>query len=162
MQDPRCKHEYHDCVQNWLTVTEEEENDDESDKRLEARDHRYSCLTFQLKRRYCFSDWKPADKENVSNMKKQLVKDEWIGAIALLIATFLVRKWEQYEQYQMRYCKWVKDGWNRPHKWSIVLTAFVYLHKGYCFHWIWYSVSSLETTIFCQIRKIFRSTFLSS
>ena len=29
MQDPRCKHEYLDVVQNWQTVTGE--NDDESD-----------------------------------------------------------------------------------------------------------------------------------
>ena len=40
------------------------------------------------------------------------------GAIALLIVTLLVKKWEQY---QMRYCKLVKEGWNSPHKWSNVV-----------------------------------------
>ena len=58
MQDPIYKHEYLDRVQSWLTVTEEE-NDDESDKHLEARDRRYSCLigtlflTFSNKHDYC-------------------------------------------------------------------------------------------------------------
>ena len=40
MQDPRYKHEYLDSVQSRVTITE----DDESDKHLEARDRRYSCL----------------------------------------------------------------------------------------------------------------------
>ena len=43
MQDPRYKHEYLNRVQNWVTVTGEDD-DDESDKHLEARDRRYSCL----------------------------------------------------------------------------------------------------------------------
>ena len=35
MQDPRYKHEYLDSGQIWVTVTEEEEeNGDESDKRI--------------------------------------------------------------------------------------------------------------------------------
>ena len=40
MRDPRYKHEHLDTVQSWLTITEgeEEENGDESDKHLEARD----------------------------------------------------------------------------------------------------------------------------
>ena len=43
MQDPTYKHEYLDTVQSWVTITEGE-NGDESDKHLEARDRRYSCL----------------------------------------------------------------------------------------------------------------------
>ena len=36
MRDPRCKHEYLDKVQNWVTVTEEG-NDDESDKHKKSK-----------------------------------------------------------------------------------------------------------------------------
>ena len=49
MRDPRYKHEYLDRVRIWTTVTEG--NGDESDKHVEARDRRYSCLIcfpFQL------------------------------------------------------------------------------------------------------------------
>ena len=42
MRDPRYKQEYLDRVWIWITVTEG--NGDESDKHVEARDHRYSCL----------------------------------------------------------------------------------------------------------------------
>ena len=41
MQDPRYKHEYLDNGQRVEEIAE----DDESYKRLEARDCRYSCLT---------------------------------------------------------------------------------------------------------------------
>ena len=40
MQDPRYKHEYLDTALDWLDVT----GKDESDKHLDARDRRYSCL----------------------------------------------------------------------------------------------------------------------
>ena len=42
-RDPRWKHEYLDSGQIWVTITEEE-NGDESDKHIQARDRRYSCL----------------------------------------------------------------------------------------------------------------------
>ena len=48
MQDPRYKHEYLDSVQSWLTITEGNDDDDESDKHLEARDRRYSWLKLQV------------------------------------------------------------------------------------------------------------------
>ena len=44
MRDPRYKHEYLDRVQIWVTIRRND--DDESDKHLEARDCRYSCLIF--------------------------------------------------------------------------------------------------------------------
>ena len=46
-RDPRLQHEYLDSGQIWVTITEEGENGDESDKHLEARDRRYSCLKWR-------------------------------------------------------------------------------------------------------------------
>ena len=43
MRDPRYKHEYLDKAQSWITVTGKDDDDDESDKHLYARDRRYSC-----------------------------------------------------------------------------------------------------------------------
>ena len=52
-RDPRCKHEYLDSVE-WLKLTKvyelierspDDDGVDESDKHIEARDRRYSCLT---------------------------------------------------------------------------------------------------------------------
>ena len=56
MQDPRCKHEYLDSVE-WLKLTKvyelierspDDDGGNESDKHLEARDRRYSCLMTQM------------------------------------------------------------------------------------------------------------------
>ena len=48
MRDPRYKHEYLDSPKNayFEKRSDEDDDDDESDKHLEARDRRYSCLTF--------------------------------------------------------------------------------------------------------------------
>ena len=43
MQDPRCKHEYLDS-RNVHNLNNDWGKKDESDKHLEARDPRYSCL----------------------------------------------------------------------------------------------------------------------
>ena len=45
MPDPRYEHEYLDIVQILITVT----GNDESDKHLEVRDRRYSCLNCFMK-----------------------------------------------------------------------------------------------------------------
>ena len=50
-RDPRYKHEYLDRVQSWITVTGNQ--DDESDKHLEARDRRYSCLKSWFHEIFC-------------------------------------------------------------------------------------------------------------
>ena len=49
-RDPRCKHKYLDSVE-WLKLTKvyklierSPDDNDESDKHIEARDRRYSCL----------------------------------------------------------------------------------------------------------------------
>ena len=42
MRDPRCKHKYLSLEEMEMTSDDE---DDKSDKHLEARDCRYSCLT---------------------------------------------------------------------------------------------------------------------
>ena len=52
-RDPRCKHEYLDSIE-WLKLTkvyklierslDGDDDGDESDKHVEARDRRYSCL----------------------------------------------------------------------------------------------------------------------
>ena len=45
-RDPRYKHEYLDKYDNLNDLTERcEDDDDQSDRHLEARDRRYSCLT---------------------------------------------------------------------------------------------------------------------
>ena len=60
---------------------------------------------------------------------------------------------------------WIKNSMKSTYLLLINLTKY---SSWYCaiasswtsFNYIWYSVSTLETTIFCQIRQIFRCTFL--
>ena len=49
MRDPRYKHEYLDSPKN-AKFEKRSDDDDESDKHLEARDRRYSCLKSLLSR----------------------------------------------------------------------------------------------------------------